>query len=54
MMPLSVLQGTIDMELLQPDTSCGYPSICEEGNIRKDTPELIPVECCCEKDEASK
>ena len=27
---------------------------CEEGSIRKDSPELIPIECGCEKDEASK
>ncbi len=58
MMPQSLLQGTMDVQVmnlcLQPDTSCGCPSICEEGCIRKDTPELIPIECSFEKGDASK
>ena len=52
MMPHSLLQGTMDVQIvklcLQPDTSCGCPRICEDGSIRKDTPELIPIDCSCD------
>ena len=59
MMSHRLLQGPMDVQVTKNVfnhilASCGCPSICEGGIIRKYTPELIPIENSWEKDEAPK
>ena len=55
--PHSLLQVIMDAQVmklyLQPDTSFGFPSTCDEDSIGKDTPELVQIPYNSEKDEAS-